>query len=152
MHAGPVADFTKYSDGIGITNENFAGAIMKKIIFSALVISSSFAFTNAAVYAAQNDDVLDRVESLEKGNATIKKENAARRKNKALREQKAALRSTSKQAGAVESAPALSRKRTGDSAKEMPAMDVSHFDLGMPRPTYPSGWSGPYGDGEYPGY
>jgi hypothetical protein len=33
----------------------------------------------------------------------------------------------------------------------MPAQDFDHFDLGIARPTYRSGWAGPYGDGEYPG-
>ena len=125
---------------------------MKKIILSALVISSSLAFTNAAVYAAQNDEILARLQAVEKENAAIKKELAARRENKDLREQKAALRSTSKrQAGDVESAPVLSEKRTDASAKEMPAMDITHNDMGIGRPTYPSGFSGPYGDGNYPG-
>lgn len=33
----------------------------------------------------------------------------------------------------------------------MPAQDFDHLDLGIARPTYPSGWGGPYGDGQYPG-
>ena len=33
----------------------------------------------------------------------------------------------------------------------MPAQDFIHQDLGIARPTYHSGWSGPYGDGDYPG-
>jgi hypothetical protein len=33
----------------------------------------------------------------------------------------------------------------------MPAQDFDHFDLGIARPTYHSGWGGPYGDGDYPG-
>lgn len=32
----------------------------------------------------------------------------------------------------------------------MPAQDLDHFDLGIARPTYHSGWGSPYGDGEYP--
>jgi len=32
----------------------------------------------------------------------------------------------------------------------MPAQDFDHFDYGIARPTYHSGWGGPYGDGEYP--
>ena len=127
---------------------------MKKIIFSALVIGSSLAFYNAAVYAAQNDEILTRIETLEKENAAIKKENAALRENKALREQKAALRSTPKpqpQARAVEPAPVLSGTRAEAPAKELPAMDITHFDLGIATPTYHSGWGGPYGDGNYPG-
>ncbi len=125
---------------------------MNKMIFSAVVISSGLAFANAAVYAAQDDDVLARVQSLKKENAAIKKENAALRENKALLEQKAALKPTSKpRAVAVESAPVSSGKRTDTPAKEMPAMDITHLDMGIARPTYHSGWSGPYGDGDYPG-
>jgi hypothetical protein len=33
----------------------------------------------------------------------------------------------------------------------LPAQDFDHFDLGIARPRYHSGWGGPYGDGEYPG-
>ena len=33
----------------------------------------------------------------------------------------------------------------------MPAQDYTHLDLGIARPIYHSGWSGPYGDGDYPG-
>ena len=66
---------------------------MKKMFFSAVMIGSGLAFTTAAVYADQNDDVLARVEALKKENAAIKKENAALRENKALLEQKAALKS-----------------------------------------------------------
>jgi hypothetical protein len=33
----------------------------------------------------------------------------------------------------------------------LPAQDIDHFDLGIARPRYHSGWGGPYGDGEYPG-
>lgn len=33
----------------------------------------------------------------------------------------------------------------------MRAQDFDHFDLGIARPTYHSGWGGPYGDGDYPG-
>jgi len=31
------------------------------------------------------------------------------------------------------------------------AQDIDHFDLGIARPRYHSGWGGPYGDGECPG-
>jgi hypothetical protein len=30
------------------------------------------------------------------------------------------------------------------------AQDFDHFDFGIAEPTYPSGWGGPYGDGQYP--
>jgi hypothetical protein len=33
----------------------------------------------------------------------------------------------------------------------MSAQDFDHFDFGIAEPTYPSGWGGPYGDGQYPG-
>jgi hypothetical protein len=33
----------------------------------------------------------------------------------------------------------------------MTAQDFDHFDFGVAEPTYPSGWGGPYGDGQYPG-
>jgi len=32
----------------------------------------------------------------------------------------------------------------------MPAQDFDHFVFGIARPTYHSGWGGPYGDGDYP--
>ncbi len=33
----------------------------------------------------------------------------------------------------------------------MHAQDFDHFNFGIARPTYHSGWGGPYGDGDYPG-
>ncbi len=33
----------------------------------------------------------------------------------------------------------------------LPAQDFDHYDLGIARPIYHSGWGGPYGDGDYPG-
>jgi hypothetical protein len=33
----------------------------------------------------------------------------------------------------------------------MSAQDFNHFEFGIARPTYHSGWGGPYGDGDYPG-
>lgn len=35
--------------------------------------------------------------------------------------------------------------------RHMRAQDYNHFDYGIARPTYHSGWGGPYGDGQYPG-
>jgi hypothetical protein len=32
----------------------------------------------------------------------------------------------------------------------MTAQDFDHFNFGIAQPTYPSGWGGPYGDGQYP--
>ena len=42
---------------------------------------------------------------------------------------------------------------TGDhhAGRVMTAQDFDHFDFGIARPTYHSGWGGPYGDGDYPG-
>ena len=63
-------------------------------------------------------------------------------------------------------APALTSPvmAAGDSAQEtyrslrgpiavhrLPAQDFDHFDFGIARPRYHSGWGGPYGDGDYPG-
>jgi hypothetical protein len=39
----------------------------------------------------------------------------------------------------------------GRMTQRMPAQDFNHFDFGIARPTFHSGWGGPYGDGEYPG-
>lgn len=39
----------------------------------------------------------------------------------------------------------------GRATHRMPAQDFDHFDFGIARPTYHSGWGGPYGDGDYPG-
>jgi hypothetical protein len=39
----------------------------------------------------------------------------------------------------------------GQPAYRMTAQDFDHFDFGIARPTYHSGWGGPYGDGDYPG-
>lgn len=41
--------------------------------------------------------------------------------------------------------------RAPTAGHRLPAQDVDHFDLGIARPRYHSGWSGPYGDGDYPG-
>lgn len=39
----------------------------------------------------------------------------------------------------------------GQVSHHMRAQDFDHFDFGVARPTYHSGWGGPYGDGDYPG-
>ncbi|HLI98445.1 MAG TPA: hypothetical protein VKT76_01910 [Bradyrhizobium sp.] len=41
--------------------------------------------------------------------------------------------------------------RHGRAAHYLRAQDFDHFNFGIARPTYHSGWSGPYGDGDYPG-
>jgi hypothetical protein len=38
-----------------------------------------------------------------------------------------------------------------DVTHRMRAQDFDHFNFGIARPTYHSGWGGPYGDGDYPG-
>jgi hypothetical protein len=43
------------------------------------------------------------------------------------------------------------REHYGRTIHRIPAQDFNHFDLGIARPTYHSGWGGPYGDGNYPG-
>jgi hypothetical protein len=43
------------------------------------------------------------------------------------------------------------RQFHGPIIHRMHAQDFDHFDLGIARPTYHSGWAGPYGDGDYPG-
>jgi hypothetical protein len=39
----------------------------------------------------------------------------------------------------------------GQMIYRMRAQDFDHFNFGIARPTYHSGWGGPYGDGDYPG-
>jgi hypothetical protein len=43
------------------------------------------------------------------------------------------------------------REASARVSHRMRAQDFNHFDYGIARPTYHSGWGGPYGDGEYPG-
>jgi hypothetical protein len=38
----------------------------------------------------------------------------------------------------------------GQTTYRMRAQDFDHFDFGIARPTFHSGWGGPYGDGDYP--
>jgi hypothetical protein len=54
-------------------------------------------------------------------------------------------------AGNGDGAPGAYHEHYGRVAHRMTAQDFNHFDLGIARPTYHSGWSGPYGDGDYPG-
>ena len=65
---------------------------MKKNLVAALALGIGAA---GAVHAAPNDDVVARLNALEKENAAIRKENAALRHNKSLREQNAAPKSAS---------------------------------------------------------
>lgn len=43
------------------------------------------------------------------------------------------------------------QEQDGRVVHRMPAQDFDNFVFGIARPTYPTGWGGPYGDGEYPG-
>lgn len=52
-------------------------------------------------------------------------------------------------AGRHRNPPVTNPMRVEDS-DQMSAMDFNHLDLGIARPPYPSGFSGPYGDGQYP--
>jgi hypothetical protein len=63
-------------------------------LISILAVGSICFCAGATAHAAQNDDVLARVEALEKENAAIRKENDLLRENKTLRQQNAALRSS----------------------------------------------------------
>jgi hypothetical protein len=59
-------------------------------------------------------------------------------------------------ASSVSGMQRVHHKHYGNAGHTMPgqrmsAQDFDHFDLGIARPTYPSGWGGPYHDGEYPG-
>ncbi|MFZ1170090.1 hypothetical protein [Bradyrhizobium sp.] len=47
--------------------------------------------------------------------------------------------------------PSAYHERGGAVMHHMPAQDFDHFDFSIARPTYHSGWGGPYGDGDYPG-
>src|SRR3982074_235654 len=66
---------------------------MKKVFLSVLALGSICSSAANVAHAAQNDDVLARIEALEKENAAIRKENAALRENKTLRQQNTGLKS-----------------------------------------------------------
>ena len=40
---------------------------------------------------------------------------------------------------------------TGYHGRYLHAQDFDNQDFGIAQPTYPSGWGGPYGDGQYSG-
>jgi hypothetical protein len=100
------------------------GQRMLRIVLPALAIGSSMVFTPTAIRAAGNDDVLARLEALEKDNAAIQKENAALRETKALRQQRDTQRSVSATAqplaGLVPSAPASCEKQADAMTREGP--------------------------------
>lgn len=86
---------------------------MKKVILSALAIGSLTSYAGAAAQAAQNDDVLARIEALEKKVAALSEEkNAALRENQVLRQQNAVLKpATRPQATTMHSAAAPTASR-----------------------------------------
>jgi len=67
---------------------------MKKIILPVLAIGSAWVISGTAGHAEQGNDVLVRLNALEKENAAIRKENTALRENKTLRQHNAALKSS----------------------------------------------------------
>jgi hypothetical protein len=90
-------------------NLNFSGAILKKILSGALAVGSMF--TGSVAFAGQTDDVLARLDALEKENAAIRKENAALSENKSLRERNAILKSSNPQPRSAPAAPIAGAKR-----------------------------------------
>jgi hypothetical protein len=84
---------------------------MKKIIFSALAVGTVWACATTAVRAGQDENVIGRLEALEKENTAMRNEIAALRANKALHAQLATLKSSSKpQATAVQPVPVSDAK------------------------------------------
>ena len=67
---------------------------MKKLLIRALAVGSTF--TGSAAFAGQTEDILARLDAIEKENAAIRRENAALSENKALRERNANLKSCKK--------------------------------------------------------
>jgi hypothetical protein len=53
-------------------------------------------------------------------------------------------------AGNGDRASGAYHEHSGRVMHRMTAQDFDHLDLGIARPTYHSGWGGPYGDGDYP--
>jgi hypothetical protein len=90
------------------------GAIMKKVILSVLAVGSLSSYAGAAAHAGQNDDVIARIETLEKKVAALSEEkNAALRENQVLRQQNATLKpATRPQAAAGQSAAAPNARRS----------------------------------------
>ena len=46
--------------------------------------------------------------------------------------------------------PPATNPMPAQQSDQMSATDFNHLDLGIARPAYPSGFSGPYGDDQYP--
>jgi Legionella pneumophila major outer membrane protein precursor len=67
---------------------------MKKAIFAAVLVSGGV-LTSSIAFAGPTEDIMARLDALEKENAAIRRENAALSENKSLREKNAALKSSS---------------------------------------------------------
>jgi Legionella pneumophila major outer membrane protein precursor len=67
---------------------------MKKIILSALAVGGLCSMAGQLAHAGQNDDMLARLNALEKENAAIRRENAALQDNKTLRARNTELKSS----------------------------------------------------------
>ena len=80
---------------VSISFISLTGVFVKKSILGALLLST--ALTSGA-YAGQTDDIMARLDAIEKENAAIRKENAALRENKRLHEQHSQLTSSKGQA------------------------------------------------------
>jgi Legionella pneumophila major outer membrane protein precursor len=68
------------------------GAVVKKILVGVFAVGT--ALTSGVAFAGQMDDVLTRLDAIEKENSAIRKENTALLENKRLREQNAKLKSS----------------------------------------------------------
>ncbi|WP_315831181.1 Lpg1974 family pore-forming outer membrane protein [Bradyrhizobium prioriisuperbiae] len=90
---------------------------MKKSFVMALALGIGAA---GAAHAASNDDMVVRLNMLEKENAAIRKENAALRQNKSLREQNATLKSSSVEPRAAPKADATYSDPFGAFAADLP--------------------------------
>jgi hypothetical protein len=82
---------------------NCSGVIMKKLLIGALAVGSTL--TGSAAFAGQTEDILARLDALEKENAAIRRENVALSENKRLREQNLKLKSSSRDTQSRQLAP-----------------------------------------------
>jgi Legionella pneumophila major outer membrane protein precursor len=80
-------------DFLGATKIKKTGAVVKKILVGVFAVGT--ALTSGVAFAGQIDDVLTRLDAIEKENSAIRKENTALLENKRLREQNAKLKSSS---------------------------------------------------------
>jgi hypothetical protein len=75
---------------------------MKKALVGALAVGTAF---GGAAVAGQTEDILARLDALEKENSAIRKENVALSENKRLREQNSKLKSSSRGTESTQPAP-----------------------------------------------